>query len=77
MTEQSESKGGVNGKSSSQNSRINGSAKKGGVIPPPLSQVKAPAAKGFWERQLMADGRYSTLFKASSFELFVPKNKVP
>ncbi len=44
--------------------------------PPPVSQVKAPRAPGFIERQVMGQGRYSTLFKASSFELFVPKNQV-
>ena len=46
------------------------------VKPPPLSRVKAQPQKGMLEKQVMGDGRYSTLFRATSFELFVPKNKV-
>lgn len=46
------------------------------VVPPPIDQMKPFSEKGMLEKQLMGEGRYSTLFRASSFELFVPKNRV-
>jgi hypothetical protein len=47
--------------------------------PPPLNKIAStapPAEKSFLDKTIMGEGRYSALFKASSFELFVPKNKV-
>ena len=46
------------------------------AVPPPVDQMKPYSEKGMLEKQLMGEGRYSTLFRASSFELFVPKNRV-